>query len=600
MTGGLPAAPRLCSCRRDRSRHVVVASEEFLAEPRHITRNWALPRPRNLHMNAQPRQQLTSVLPVPCISGSPMHFRRIRIAYARGRCTVLLAALAFVACDDPVCPSGTTARIGHCVLNNELTDAAVGTAGQQASKASAGTPAISPAGASGGGAGAKSDPANSSETGGTGSGRSTIGSAGTAAESSDGDAGGPEPKCGNGIREGKELCDGTDCISSCEIANSCLTAALIGAAATCDAQCGEVKEITECKSGDGCCARGCTHAEDTDCSKSCGDGVVEAPELCEPTSSDRPCPTSCDDGDPCSSDTLTGTSEQCSATCSHAPITRAIKGDSCCPAHANANDDSDCSPQCGNGVREGSETCDGRDCPTEASCVDDDPCTMDVVVGGASSCNAHCEHRPKDPTGPAECNDGDPCTVDSRVASTTSCTFRCEYTTISRAVPGDSCCPRDANANDDSDCAAKCGNGVIESGEECEIASRSSGSDGLSAGTVYSVWSCDPATCKRRYLFTPCDDVSNCGSGSARECFLGVDGDGHGFCMTVACDVGAPRMTSQADPNGYNCVLPTGAHGMCIGALKCVPICRSRSDCPPGVSCTTSETPDGPLGICDF
>jgi len=49
-------------------------------------------------------------------------------------------------------------------------------------------------------------------------------------------------------------------------------------------------------------------------------------------------------------------------------------------------------PVCGNGVLETGELCDG-DCPT--SCDDQDPCTRDVLSGGAATCDAVCSHPAK-------------------------------------------------------------------------------------------------------------------------------------------------------------------------------------------------------------
>ena len=65
-------------------------------------------------------------------------------------CALVLAVLAITACDDAVCPSGTTEQLGHCIRNSELVDAEVGTAGQQASTGSAGTSALATAGAGAG------------------------------------------------------------------------------------------------------------------------------------------------------------------------------------------------------------------------------------------------------------------------------------------------------------------------------------------------------------------------------------------------------------------------------------------------------------------
>src|SRR4029077_13367821 len=128
-------------------------------------------------------------------------------------------------------------------------------------------------------------------------------------------------------------------------------------------------------SGDSCCPKDCKYPDDGDCSKSCGDGVVEPPETCETSSKDKPCPATCDDGNACTADQLVGSAEQCSASCLNTPITMPIPGDKCCPPNANANVDSDCKAQFGNVIKEPGELCDG-DCPT--SCDDDNACTTDT------------------------------------------------------------------------------------------------------------------------------------------------------------------------------------------------------------------------------
>ena len=48
-----------------------------------------------------------------------------------------------------------------------------------------------------------------------------------------------------------------------------------------------------------------------------------------------------------------------------------------------------------------------------------------------------------------------------------SCSFDCKHN-IKRLANGDGCCPGEGNANNDTDCKAKCGNNVTEDGETCE------------------------------------------------------------------------------------------------------------------------------------
>jgi hypothetical protein len=137
-----------------------------------------------------------------------------------------------------------------------------------------------------------------------------------------------------------------------------------------------------CVDDDRCCPSACTGEDDNDCSQSCGDGEVQSDqETCE-DGSDTPCPTEaeCADSDPCTEDVLLGSAANCNAECTNDVITTLVAGDSCCPAGANANTDPDCTPECGNQVREGSEECDSvpgcsdqcvvRETPEQLDCLD--------------------------------------------------------------------------------------------------------------------------------------------------------------------------------------------------------------------------------------
>jgi len=71
-------------------------------------------------------------------------------------------------------------------------------------------------------------------------------------------------QCNNGAVDPGELCDG-NCPTTCApSADACMPVQLVGSAATCDAAC-VAQPITECVSGDGCCAEGCDPSNDSDC-----------------------------------------------------------------------------------------------------------------------------------------------------------------------------------------------------------------------------------------------------------------------------------------------------------------------------------------------
>ncbi len=201
--------------------------------------------------------------------------------------------------------------------------------------------------------------------------------------------------CGNDVVEPGETCDPSSSCPVCSSSNPCLTAVTTGTPQTCDVAC-SLMPVTACAGGDQCCPEGCTYSNDADCPMGCGDGVLDpsAGETCEAGTS-TPCPTSCDDGDSCTSDQQTGSAANCNVVCTHTPVTQLQNGDGCCPAVANANNntDSDCAPVCGNGVVEGSEQCDdgnqtaGDGC---AGCMIETPQQICVVKTGVDDACSEC------------------------------------------------------------------------------------------------------------------------------------------------------------------------------------------------------------------
>ncbi len=112
----------------------------------------------------------------------------------------------------------------------------------------------------------------------------------------------------------------------------------------------------------------------------CGNGIVEVGETCDGT-----CVSTCDDGDVCTVDLLTGDAETCDAACGVVDVVWCDPNDGCCPAGCDANTDADCAPVCGNGVIEGDEVCDGADRPV-LLCQD----LVAGTVGELGPCAADC------------------------------------------------------------------------------------------------------------------------------------------------------------------------------------------------------------------
>jgi hypothetical protein len=195
--------------------------------------------------------------------------------------------------------------------------------------------------------------------------------AGRAAGSSGGAAGGAAKAdlCGNAKLDGNESCDLAiqsglpgACPTACSSKDACVRARLEGTA--CQARC--VFAAPSCADADGCCPSDCTPTNDSDCSASCGDGIVQKDlgETCETTpgvAAELACPSeqSCQSDNACVRVLLKGSASNCNLRCERQTVTNAQNDDGCCPAGGNANVDSDCQPKCGNGVREAAEACDG-------------------------------------------------------------------------------------------------------------------------------------------------------------------------------------------------------------------------------------------------
>src|SRR5262249_37681100 len=136
--------------------------------------------------------------------------------------------------------------------------------------------------------------------------------------------------CGNGVVDTSvgETCDKNiaagmagACPTTCDDGMACTTDVLSGT--DCQAMCINTA-ITLPTNGDGCCPTGANSTNDTDCSPTCGNGVVESGETCDTgiTSGTGACPTTCDDGVACTTDTLMSAGT-CQAACMHTTITMA-------------------------------------------------------------------------------------------------------------------------------------------------------------------------------------------------------------------------------------------------------------------------------------
>lgn len=172
--------------------------------------------------------------------------------------------------------------------------------------------------------------------------------------------------CGDGRITGDEKCDigvpdgmPGSCPTKCPELAKCNPRSLNNSG--CQAECVVLQLV--CMDDDDCCPGNCTDKNDSDCSSRCGDGMIQADdgETCEAEST-TPCKSSdaqCDDKDSCTVDKLVGSAKNCNSQCTNTKVTAPKNDDACCPSGADANNDNDCKPVCGNKIREMGEDCDG-------------------------------------------------------------------------------------------------------------------------------------------------------------------------------------------------------------------------------------------------
>ena len=355
--------------------------------------------------------------------------------------------------------------------------------------------------------------------------------------------------CGDGILDAGETCDG-DCPTApmdCDDSDVCTQETFTGSPDNCNAVCRNVT-ITTCKD-DGCCPANCNANNDVDCMPVCGNDVVEDGELC-----DGNCST-CDDGDVCTNDTMTGGATTCDVVCMNTPKTCSTTSDGCCPMGCNAVNDADCTPFCGNNVVESGETCDGN-CP--ATCDDQNTCTTETLSGDSSQCNV-----------------------------------TCTYENITACVSGDGCCPAGCNSTNDNNCSATCGNAIVEPGETCD-GNCPSAADCTAMGGCY-VLSGDAGSCNAECILsagcTPCDRLGTCPCAPGEECNNGKceasDGDG----CTNACDSSA--FCGAWGGPGYICNTNDDLCYECVDGGQCAgyETCNNGTCAVPG-SCDNATIPD--------
>ncbi len=182
--------------------------------------------------------------------------------------------------------------------------------------------------------------------------------------------------CGNGKVDAGEKCDTAiligsagACPSKCQDNDQCTTDQLTGK--LCWASC-VFGPITAAKNNDGCCPPGAVYSSDNDCPNLCGNGKLDSGETCDTliTSGTGKCKSlaDCQDGDPCTVDSLTGSA--CTAACLNKVLPPSDENkDGCCPAGMTRLTDADCPPACGpDKLKDCVDLCKGIECSPGQVC----------------------------------------------------------------------------------------------------------------------------------------------------------------------------------------------------------------------------------------
>ena len=292
--------------------------------------------------------------------------------------------------------------------------------------------------------------------------------------------------CGNGRTDGTEECDGTDFDGA-----TCATRGFTGGSLTCSSSCAVVESA-------------CFDA-------SCGNGTREPTEDCDGTDLG---------GRTCMSYGFFGGTLSCNAT-------------SCTPNLALCNN-------CGNGTIEGIEQCDGTNlggatCVSRGFTMGTLSCSTTCGFDTSACATARCGNGMIESG--ETCDDGNPTNGDGCTGCMPDTGYACT------GMP--------------SSCSPRCGDGMIVGAEQCDganLAGQTCVTQGFPGGGALS---CSPATC--RYVTTACS-ATNCGNGSIQT---GEECDDSNSVANDGCS-----STCQVEPGFYLPLRLRGGEGTNHGRLE--------------------------------
>ena len=412
--------------------------------------------------------------------------------------------------------------------------------------------------------------------------------------------------CGNDTTEGSEVCDGSDLNSqTCSLVDSIYVGGTLGCEADCSGYdtsaclttlCGNgtLDSGEECDggelNGESCtsvpgdyiggtlaCTSSCTFDTTSCTSASCGNNTTEGTEVC--------------DG-----------SDLNSQTCSLVDSIY-VGGTLGCEADCSGYDTSAClTTLCGNGTLDSGEDCDGGELNGE-SCTS----VPGDYIGGTLACTSSCTF---DTTSCTSASCGNDTTEGSEVCDGSDLNSQTCSLVDSIYVGGTLGCALDCSGYDTSACLTTlCGNGTLDSGEECDTDELNGGScltvpGGYTGGTLscagdctYDTSSCVTVACGNNTTEgsetcdgtdlngETCSSVDSMYVGGTLGCAADCSGYDTSACLTTLCGNGTLDSGEECDTdelNGGSCLTVPG--GYTGGTLSCADNCTyDTSACSSGL-----------------